>query len=136
MTAPRVGVVETPLLIGELVLDELVFNAVERKGTGGVKPERAKIAGENFHRRGAAVFDRLYEFGACGEGKVVAAPQAEALGIGEIVDSGRARRRDVDHARVSQGVLQAEACASLLRMRDVTSFARRRARRTSPPSDG
>src|SRR6185503_10089607 len=49
------------------------------------------------------------------EGKIGAAPQAEALGIGKVVHRRGARRRDVHDTCVWQRVLQAQAGAALLR---------------------
>ena len=63
------------------------------------------------------------ELGAGGEGEVLAAPEAEPLGIGEIVDRGGAGGRDVDDARIGQRVLQAQAGTALLRGRLVAAFA-------------
>ena len=48
-------------------------------------------------------------------GKVLAAPQAEALGIGEIVDRGGAGRRDIDDAGVRQACCRRKPGAALLR---------------------
>ena len=58
-----------------------------------------------------------------GEGKILTTPQAEPLGVGEIVHRGRARSRDVEHARIRQRVLQAQARAPLLRGGLVAAFA-------------
>src|SRR3546814_892413 len=55
------------------------------------------------------------EHGNRRERKVLAAPEAEALGVGEVVDGGRACRRDVDDAGARQGVLEPQARAALLR---------------------
>ena len=110
-----IGVVDAPLLVGERVLDQLVFDAVIGERAGGVEPERPQIAGQHLHGGDTAILDRLDELGAGGEGEILAAPEAEPLGIGEIVDRGGAGRRDIDDARVRQGVLQAQARTALLR---------------------
>jgi hypothetical protein len=81
------------------VLDQLVFDAVIGERTGGVEAERAQVAGQHLHRRDAAVLDRLDELGAGGEREILAAPEAEPLGIGEIVDRGGAGRGDIDDGR-------------------------------------
>ena len=94
---------------GELVLDQLVLDAVVGERAGRIEAERLEIARQHFHGGDAAGLDRRDELGARGEGKVLAAPEAEALGIGEIVDRGGAGRRDIDDAGVGQGVLQAQA---------------------------
>ena len=64
-----------------------------------------------------------HELGAGGEGKVLAAPEAEPLGVGEIVHGGGARGRDVDDARIGQRVLQAQPGPALLRGRLLTALA-------------
>ena len=110
-----IGVVDADLLGRELVLDQLVLDALVGQRAGGVEAERLEIARQHLHRRDAAGLDRLDELGARGEREILAAPQAEPLGIGEIVDGGGAGRRDVDDARVGQRVLQPQAGAALLR---------------------
>ena len=110
-----VGVVDAPLLGRERVLDELVLDALVGERPRGVEAEALEVARQHLHRRHAAGLDGLHELGPRGEGKVGAAPQAEALGIGEVVDGGGARRRDVDDAGIGQRVLQAQAGAPLLR---------------------
>ena len=97
------------------VLDQLVFDALVGERARGIEAERLQVARQHFHGRDAAGLDRLDELGARGEGKILAAPEAEPLGIGEIVDRGRAGRRDIDDARVGQRVLQAQPGAALLR---------------------
>jgi hypothetical protein len=109
--------------VGELVLDQLVFDAVIGERAGGVETERTQIAGQHLHRRDTAILDRLDELGARGEGEVLAAPKTEPLGVGEIVDGRRAGGRDIDHARIRQGVLQAQAGAALLRGRNIAPFS-------------
>ena len=110
-----IGVVDADLLGRELVLDQLVFDALVGERARRVEAERLEIARQHLHRRDAALLDRLDELGAGGEREVVAAPQAEALGIGEIVDRGGAGRGDIDHAGIRQGVLEPQARAALLR---------------------
>ncbi len=118
-----IGVVDADLLGGEPVFDELVFDPLVGERPGGIEAERLQVAGEHFHRRDAAGLDRFDELGTGGEGEILAAPQAEPLGIGEIVDRGRAGRGDVEHAGIRQGVLQAQARSSLLGGRLVATFA-------------
>ena len=118
-----IGVVDAPLLVGERVLDQLVFDAVIGERAGGVEPERPEIAGQHLHGGDTAILDRLDELGARGEGEILAAPEAEPLGIGEIVDRGGAGRRDIDDARVRQGVLQAQARTALLRGRNIAPLS-------------
>ena len=120
---PGIGIVYAALFIGELVLDQLILDAVIGKRAGGVEPERTQVAGQHLHGGDTAILDRLDEFGAGGEGEVLAAPEAEPLGVGEIVDGRRAGGRDIDHARLGQGVLEAQARAALLRGGDVAAFA-------------
>ena len=90
------------LLRREPVLDQLVFDAFVRERARGVEAERLEIAGQHLHGGDAAGLDRLDELGARRERKIRPAPQAEPLGIGEIVDRGGARRRDIEHAGVGQ----------------------------------
>ena len=82
-----------------------------------------QIARQHLHRRDAAVLDRLDELGAGGEREILAAPEAEPLGVGEIVDGGGAGRGDIDDAGVRQGVLEPQARAALLRGGLVAAFA-------------
>ena len=110
-----IGVVDADLLGRELVLDQLVFDALVGERAGRIEAERLEIARQHLHRRDAALLDRLDELGAGGEREIVAAPQAEPLGIGEIVHGGGAGRRDVDDAGIRQGVLEPQARAALLR---------------------
>src|SRR5208283_5204137 len=58
-----------------------------------------------------------------GEREILTAPQPEPLGIGEIVDRGRAGRGDIEHAGIRQSVLQAQARSSLLGGRLIAAFA-------------
>ena len=110
-----IGVVDADLLVGELVLDQLIFDAFIAERARGIEAERLEVAGQHLHRRDAAGLDRLDELRARGEGEILAAPEAEALGIGEIVDGGGAGRRDIDDARVRQRVLKPKPGAALLR---------------------
>ena len=105
------------------VLDELVFDALVGERARGIEAERLEVARQHLHRRDAAGLDRLDELGAGGEREVLAAPQAEPLGIGEIVDRGGAGRRDVDDAGIRQRVLEPQARAALLRRRLVAALA-------------
>ena len=118
-----IGVVDADLLGRELVLDQLVLDAFVGERAGRIEAERLEIARQHLHRRDAAVLDRLDEFGARGERKILAAPQAQPLGIGEIVDRRGAGRGDVDDAGVRQGVLKPQARAPLLRGRLVAALA-------------
>ena len=77
-----IGVVDADLLRRELMLDDLVFDALERQGARGVKPERLQITGQHLHRGDAAAFHRRHEIGAGRERKVTGAPEPEPSGIG------------------------------------------------------
>ena len=103
-----IGVVDADLFGRELVLDKLVFDAVVGERAGRIEAERLQIARQHFHRGDAAGLDRLDELRPRGERKVLAAPQAEPLRIGEIVNRGGAGRRHIDDARIRQRVLQAQ----------------------------
>ena len=119
----RIGVVDADLLGGELVLDQLVFDALVGQRAGRVEAERLEVAGQHLHGGDAAGLDRLDELGAGGERKVRPAPQAEPLRIGEIVHRGGAGRRHVEDAGIGQRMLQAQAGAALLRGRLVAALA-------------
>ena len=118
-----ISIVDAPLLVGELMFDQLIFDAVIRQRTCHIEAERAQIAGQHLHRRDAAGLDSGDEFAAGSEGKVLAAPEPEALRIGKIVYGRGARRRDIDDARVRQRVLQPKPCPPLLRRSDVAAVA-------------
>lgn len=120
---PGIGVVDAGLLGRQLVLDQLVFDAGEREGTGGVEAERAQIAREHFHGRDATALDRFDKLGACPEREILAAPEAETLGIGKIMHRGRAGGRHIDDAGLRQRMLQAKAGPTLLGRGDVSAFA-------------
>src|SRR3546814_18362013 len=94
------------------MLEKLVFDALIRERAGRVEAERTKVTREHFHRRDAAGLDRLDELGPRRERKVLAAPEAEALGVGEVVDGGRACRRDVDDEGRSEERRVGKECVS------------------------
>ena len=91
-----IGVVDADLLRRELMFDQLVFDAFIGERAGHIEAERLEVAGQHLHRGDATGLDRVDEFGAVGEGKILAAPEAEPLGIGEVVDGRGAGRRDID----------------------------------------
>ena len=95
-----IGIVDADLLVGQFVLEQVVFDAVIGERTRRIEAERFEVAGEHLHRRDAAVLDRRDELGTVGEGKILAAPDAEALRIGKVLDRGRAGGRDIDDAGV------------------------------------
>ena len=99
----------------QLVLDDLVFDALEGERAGGVEAERLQIASQHLHRGDAAAFHRRHEFGARRERKVTGAPKPEPRGIGEVLHRRGAGRRDVEDARIMQRVLQAQPGLALLR---------------------
>src|SRR3546814_4060664 len=74
-------VVDADLLRGELVLEHLIFDAVEGQRAGGIEAEGLQIAGQNLHRSDPAILDRADEFAPRRERKILAAPQAQPLGI-------------------------------------------------------
>ena len=116
-----IGVVDADLIRRELVLDKLVFDAFVGERPRGIETERLEVARQHLHGGDAAFLDRGDELSAIGEGKVDAAPEAEPLRIGEVLDRGRARRRDIEDAGVGQGVLQAKTGLTLLGGRLVAS---------------
>ena len=117
-----IGVVDANLLGRELMLDQLVFDPLEGQRAGCVEAECLEVACEHLHRGDAAGLDRFDKLGTGGEREIRTAPQAEPLGVGEIVDRRRASGRDVEDARARQGVLQAQARTALLRGRMVAAL--------------
>src|SRR3546814_20590857 len=73
--------------------------------------------------RDPAILDRGNELRARRERKILAAPQAEPLGIGEVLHRRRAGRRDIDDAGIGQGVLEPQTGAALLRERLLAALA-------------
>src|SRR3546814_2088630 len=69
---------------------------------GGIEAEGLQIAGQDLHRSDPAILDRADEFAPRRERKILAAPQAQPLGISEVLHRGRAGRRDIDDAGRSE----------------------------------
>ena len=122
---PGIGIIDAALLGGERMHQHLVFDAVIGKRPGGVEAKRAQIAGQDLHGRDAARLDGLDELGAGREWEIFPAPEAEPLRIGEVVNRGRPGGRDIDHARIRQLVLQAQARPALLRGFGIATLALR-----------
>ena len=118
-----ISVVDAGLLRRQRVLDQLIFHAVKGERAGGVEAERPQVPRQHLHRCHAASLDGLDELGSGRERKILAAPEAETLRIGEVMNGGRAGRRDIDHTGVRQGVLEAKPGATLLRGGDVAAFS-------------
>ena len=121
--ASRIGVVDADLFGRQLVLDDLDLDAFVRERPRDIEAERFQIARQHFHGGDAARLDGGDKIGAVREGKIRAAPKAEALRIGEIVHGRGAGRRDIDDARLRQRMLKAQARAALLRRRLVAAIA-------------
>src|SRR5450631_2730123 len=117
-----IGIVDMDLLVSEPMLDQFIFDAFVGQRARSVKPESLEVARQYLHCRDAASLDRLDEFRARCERKVLASPEPEALGVGEVMNRGGGGRRDVDDARVRQGMLQPKPRAALLRRSLVTAF--------------
>src|SRR3546814_5331352 len=66
------------------MLEKFIFDAVERERARRVEAERLQIARQHLHGRDSAILDRRDKFAARREGKVGAAPEAEALCISEV----------------------------------------------------
>ncbi len=118
-----IGVVDADLLGRERVLDQLVLDAFVGQRPRRIEAERLEIPGQHLHGGNAAGLDRLDELGARGEGEVLAAPQAEPLGVGEVVHGRGARGGHVDDAGIGQRMLQAQPRTALLRRRLVAALA-------------
>ena len=110
-----IGVVDADLLRRQPMLDDLVFDALERQRARGVEAERLQIAGQHLHRGDAAAFHCRDKIGARRKRKITGAPEAEPCRIGKVLDRRGAGRRDVEDARVMQCVLQAQSGLALLR---------------------
>src|SRR5579885_1903152 len=76
-----IGIIDADLLGREPVLDELIFDALVGERACRIKSERLEVARQHLHCRNPAVLDRLHKLGAGGEWEILAAPQAEALGV-------------------------------------------------------
>src|ERR1700761_6091011 len=110
-----IGVVDANLLGCQLMLDDFVFDAFKRQGTGGIEAERLEIARQYFHGGDPALFHRRNKIGTGGKRKITGAPQAEPHGIGQVLNRGGAGRRYIEDACIVQCVLQAQSRLALLR---------------------
>ena len=111
----RVRIVDADLFGREFVLDNLDLDAFVRQRPRDIEAKRLQIARKHFHGGNAARFDGGDKIGAIGKRKIRTSPKSEALRIGEIVHARGPRRRDIDDARLRQGMLKAQTCAALLR---------------------
>ena len=87
-----VVVIDADLFGRELVLDKLVFDPLIGERPGRIEAKRLQVAGKHFHRRDAARLDRFDELCTGREWEIPTNPQAEPLGVGQIVDRGGPRR--------------------------------------------
>ena len=83
-----VGVVDGCLILRELVFDEFVLDAFVGQRTRRIEPERLEVSGQHLHGGDATLLDGRDELGTRREGEVGAAPKAETLRIGEVLDRG------------------------------------------------
>lgn len=118
-----IGVVDADLFLGELVLEDLIFDALEGERPRCVETHRLQVSGQHFHRRNTAILDSRDELGAAREGKVAAAPETESFGISKGFNVCCAGCRDVDDAGVRNGTLQAKSRPALLRCRLVAALS-------------
>ena len=119
----RIGVVDADLRRGQRMFEHLVFHAVEGQRARRIKAERLQVARQHLHRRDPAVLDRRDELAARGEREILAAPQSEPLGVGEILHGGRAGGGNIDDASIGQRVLEPKSGAALLRRRLLAALA-------------
>ena len=117
-----IGIVDAALPGRQRVLDELVLDALIGERPSRVEAEALEVARQHLHRGHAAGLDGLHELGPRGEGEIRPAPQAQTLGIGEVVHRRGAGRRDVDDARIGERVLQAQSRTALLRRHLLAAF--------------
>ena len=85
--------------------NHLDLNASVREGARRIETEGFEIAHQHLHGGDAADLHRRDEILPRREGHVGRAPKAQTRGVGEIGDGRRARRRDIEHTRIGQGVL-------------------------------
>src|SRR3546814_19456394 len=72
-------VVDADLLRGKLVLEHLIFDAVEGKRAGGIEAEGLQIAGQKLHRSHPAILDRAYELAPRSARQILAPPTPQPL---------------------------------------------------------
>ena len=108
-----ISVVDADLLGRQPMLDQLVLDALVGERARGIKPERLQVAGRTSIAATPPASMASHELGPRREREIVAAPEAEALGIGEVVHGGGAGRGHVEDAGVGQRVLQAQPRAAL-----------------------
>ena len=111
----RIGVVDADLLRRKRVLDDLDLDTLVRQGARGIEAQRFEVAGQDFHGGDAARLDGGDKIGPRSEGKIVRAPKAEPLRVGQIGHGRGAGGRDIDDAGRRQRVLQPKARLALLR---------------------
>ena len=69
-----IGIVDPDLLVGELVLDQIIFDALVAERPCRIETERPEVTRQHLHGRNPAGLDRLDALGAGGEREIFVAP--------------------------------------------------------------
>ena len=109
----RIGVVDAPLLVRELVHQDVHLDAVIGECARLVETKGLEIPRHHFHGGDPAGFHGRHEVGPGLERRLACGPEAQTAGIGESGHGGGAGGGHVGDPGVGQGVLQAEAGAAL-----------------------
>src|SRR3546814_14927969 len=89
-------VVDADLLRGELVLENLIFDAVEGQRAGGIEAEGHQIAGQNVHRSDPAILDRADEFAPRSDRKQNHPPKDPPPGLSTLLQPSPASTPDTN----------------------------------------
>ena len=120
-----VGIVDAPLLVRELMHEDVHLDAVIGQCAGLVETEGLQVPRDHFHGGDPARFHGRHEIAPALEGRFGCAPEPETPGIGKSLHGGGAGGRDVSDPRVGQRVLEPQARAALGRRPDVAALALR-----------
>ncbi len=94
-----------------------------KKATGQCRGRATVGRGRGLPSRQRRPLRWLARIRRASRGEILAAPEAEPLRIGEIVDRRGPRGRDIDHAGIGKLVLEAQARPALLRRLGIAALA-------------
>ena len=94
------------------MIEDIVFDALERQRARGVEAQCLQVAGDEFHRCHAAL-PHLGHEDLAGFESGAGAPEAKPGSISQVGDIGRASGRDVENAGSRQQMLEADAADAL-----------------------
>src|SRR3546814_9228578 len=86
------------------MLEQIIFDHVERKRPGRIKTQGLQVACEHLQRRDAPRLDRGDELAPRRERKIGPAPKTEALRISEVLH--RRRARSEEHTSELQSLMR------------------------------